>query len=261
MHIFILLILISFNTSFASGPEPINALTDKDFREICPKALMLNSRNDISAAYMLFANKGDVYAVAAENIFNTKKVTMERCVIQAHWLNVVGKKVKDEKFNEYGQYYQSTYINFVCNSKNNPKHLLPTSDQIENLYGEALKVKKLPDILSIDKVLNRQERNTINRKLQHTGTMGIKMDLAIGTEWYHAIHLNKDRWSTKQHKADISPNEANRLAMMTSLSAIPVCAELETKEKLHAIANSAMETFNTVATWVNPPAPDCLPKH
>ena len=255
MRVVIFFCVLAYGTSsYAFGP--FQNMSEKQFDKLCSDARSFNEHDNYPAAYKLFADQGDVYAASAEKIFDTKRVTMERCVIQAHWLNVVGKERKDQAFDDYGKYYQSTYINFVCDKKR-----LPNTFEIENLYGNALRVKKLPDALSIDKVLNRQG-DTFFKKVQTISTRVIKWDSTIGSNWNDAIYLNEatGRTTTKQSKADISENEADNLAMLTSLRTIPVCAKLETKEKLHALANSALEVFHTVSNWVSPPKPDCLPK-
>ena len=141
LAIFILTFISTFQV-FAEVPS------SDDLAVACEKAYELNKAGNIPAAYNEFAKIGDSYAVAATKIFDTSRVTMERCVIQAHWLNVVGVDEKEKYFDKYGKRYQHNYIDLVCKNKK-----LPKTDQIEKLYGDTLKDMDLPDSLSIDKVL------------------------------------------------------------------------------------------------------------
>jgi hypothetical protein len=250
MYAFFLISTLVLNTAIASGP--FANLSDKDFHNLCQNAYNLNEKNNIPEAYKLFADQGDKYAMAAEKIFDTNRVTMERCVIQAHWLNVVGPKMKDKYFNAYGSYYQKSYIIFVCSKKR-----LPDSAEIENLYGQALYDMRLPDALSIDKVLNRQERTSRFREFQHVGTMGLKQNRNIGNEWYDSIELNQERVSRFQHKAEVSEDEANNLAIETTLLTIPACFALKTKQEFQKITSAVNGILQHVINIVIPPKPNC----
>lgn len=229
---FALICIITINISEAK--EDYTKELDKDFAiltdaqlrkldNICTKARAYNEQGKITEGYKLFASLGDSYAAAASKIFDSSKVTMERCVIQSHWIRVVGFDTKDKLFDQYGKQYQSNYIELVCNVKK-----LPRTARIERLYGDTLKDMKLPDSLSIDKVLNRQPRGSAYRKFQNLfcNVMNGSLSLEKNGEWYDAISIDRGRVSDNQYKADISEKDADNLAIQTSLLTGPVCAAL-----------------------------------
>lgn len=228
-------------SSVAFTQEP----SEHELSLACEKAYEFNKEGNIPAAYNEFAKIGDSYAVAATKIFDTSRVTMERCVIQAHWLNVIGADEKEKYFDKYGKRYQHNYIDLVCNHKK-----LPKTDQIEKLYGDTLKEMDLPDALSIDKVLNRQERNSKFRILQNVSTHVLNGEISFDEkilkgEWYDAINIDQSRVSMNQYKAEISANKADNIAFMTSLMTVPVCAELFGEKALNDMI-WAGKTFSTI---------------
>ena len=238
LSILIFSLLSSLNV-FADAPS------QDDLSEACEKAYEFNKEGNIPAAYNEFAKIGDTYAVAATKIFDTSRVTMERCVIQAHWLNVVGADEKDKYFDKYGKRYQHNYIDLVCKNKK-----LPKTDQIEKLYGDTLKDMDLPDSLSIDKVLNRQDRNSKFRILQNVSTHVLNGEISFDEkmlkgEWYDAINIDSSRISKHQYKANISANKADNVAFMTSMLTVPVCVELFGEKALNDMI-WAGKTFSTV---------------
>lgn len=250
--------LLSINFSNAA------TFTDSQLENACRNAREYNKNNNIPAAYTEFAKLGDTYAEAATKIFDTSKDSLERCVIQAHWLNVVGEKEKEKNYDRYGKQYQSNYINLVCKEKK-----LPKTDRIEKLYGDTLKDMHLPDELSIDKVLNRQPRNSMFRYIQNgfcNIMVGRGLDYKNG-EWYDAISLRNEpeRHAIFQNKADISEHDADWLAFKTSMRTGLVskgCFEVIAKSFTKAAYQEAATTAKDVLTnffhsFGNPPTKGC----
>lgn len=208
----ILIILNLFLFSFAQAAS----FTDAQLDNACKKAREFNQKGNITAGYLEFAKIGDMYAEAAAKIFDNGQDTLERCVIQAHWATVVGKEIQDKYFDKYGKQYQSNYINLVCSERK-----LPKTDRIEKLYGDTLLLMGLPDALSIDKVLNRQPKNSYFRYTQNLfcNIMSGKGVHYSQGEWYDAIALGNDRSRVSEHqyRAEASTRYADWLAFTTSM--------------------------------------------
>jgi hypothetical protein len=242
---FIILYSLVF-TAYAYAANFTNAELDN----ACKKSREFNKNGKITEGYLELAKLGDSYAEAASKIFDNSKDTLERCVIQAHWLTVVGGETKDKYFDRYGKQYQSNYIELVCKERK-----LPKTDRIEKLYGDTLLFMGLPDSLSIDKILNRQPKNSWFRYTQNLfcNIMSGKGVHYKEGEWYDAIALGSDRSRVTEHqyRADTSSRYADWLAFTTSMRTSvvsPGCFKTITATFIKAAYDeAAKDTHNVLA--------------
>jgi len=112
------------------------------------KALLEEGR--VSESWATLGAAGDEYAVGAAEV-TSKEPSLLQSVTKAHWDNVVGNKVRQEKRAPTAKQHLGQYIDEV---ERVPSQL-PDSRFIENSYRKSVVDNGLPPEVAIDLTYNR----------------------------------------------------------------------------------------------------------
>jgi hypothetical protein len=185
---------------------------------VLKKIEKLNQQGRISEAWNLLSQQGDSYASKAYLIF-ADNISIEHCVLFAHWKNVVGEKALQENFYNYGKAYQRKYILFSEKNKR-----LPNTNEIENIYAEQIDEMGFPRSLAIDLVLNQVPNKSLEKIASDLGTSMIGYGgVKLKKNWYDFVGITKERISKKKTISNLNANEARELIFKDQVIAIEYC--------------------------------------
>jgi hypothetical protein len=113
------------------------------------------ANGDVAGAWRELARHGDDYAESAAKIIGQKDAPRDllACIVDAHWLRVVGADAKAQHFDAVAVRHLANYLALV--DKNGGK--LPDTRAIERSYRDAVVVEGLPPLVAIDALLSRAD--------------------------------------------------------------------------------------------------------
>lgn len=167
----------------------------------------LNSSGRVFEAWLLLAQQNDGYAKSATRIFG-KKITVEKCVVEGNWKNVVGEEVRSKLYLPYAQLYQHYYIEFL-----KTQHRYPNTLEIETMYRNADDALGLPQSVSVDLMMNLVPTDWKRRIFfdDFSSLLGIGQD-ASPKYWYHYTKISPARVSKEFITAqDIDQDQAKKI--------------------------------------------------
>lgn len=206
-HLLLALLLISVN--FFAGSAKANESELKIAPDILQKALLEASSIGLYETWKILS-PGDSYARTATKIFSPI-VTLEGCLIRAQWDNVVGREVREERFEEFGFKYQQKYILFLLLNDR-----LPNTFEIEHLYIDTADSMGLSRNILVDLLLNTLPEDSGRKFLVDALSSMIHFGgFSITKRWYDFVGIKAERISNEFEVLDLDPKLAKKIYLKT----------------------------------------------